>query len=221
MGDPSRAAPAAVVVGGTALAREAAGAVLRAAGIEVGPAQPDAVVVLVDPTSRDWDVSHDLGGRVVVLSTHVLDADAVLAAVLRGADAVVEADGPSERLSHAVTTVAAGGTDLSPALVRRVADALRAQSQGDGPTISLTPRERDILASIDAGETVKQTARSLGIAPKTVENLQSRLFRKLGVRNRAQAVALAHSLGLIDDEEPDDVDVSPPASGQWGVGGGP
>ena len=197
MGDPSRAAPAAVVVGGTALAREAAAAVLRAAGITVGPPQPDAVVVLVDPTATDWNVSHDLGGRVVVLSTGVLDADAVLAAVLRGADAVVEADGPSERLSHAVATVAAGGTDLSPALVRRVADALRAQSQGDGPTISLTPRERDILASIDAGETVKQTARSLGIAPKTVENLQGRLFRKLGARNRAQAVARAHALGLL------------------------
>ena len=44
---------------------------------------------------------------------------------------------------------------------------------------------------------MKQTARDLGIAPKTVENLQGRLFRKLGARNRAQAVARAHALGLL------------------------
>jgi DNA-binding CsgD family transcriptional regulator len=63
--------------------------------------------------------------------------------------------------------------------------------------LSLTPREREILASIDRGDSVKQTARSLGIAVKTVESLQGRLFRKLGVRNRAQAVAAAHTRGLL------------------------
>ena len=62
---------------------------------------------------------------------------------------------------------------------------------------SLTPREIDILASIDRGEVVKQTARQLGISEKTVQNIQSRLFRKLGARNRAQAVARAHELGLL------------------------
>jgi DNA-binding CsgD family transcriptional regulator len=45
---------------------------------------------------------------------------------------------------------------------------------------------------------VKQTARTLGIAMKTVENLQSRMFRKLGARNRAHAVTIAHRLGLLD-----------------------
>jgi DNA-binding CsgD family transcriptional regulator len=63
--------------------------------------------------------------------------------------------------------------------------------------ITLTPREVDILESIERGESVKQTARSLGIAIKTVENLQSRLFRKLGARNRAQAIAKAHDLNLL------------------------
>jgi DNA-binding CsgD family transcriptional regulator len=58
----------------------------------------------------------------------------------------------------------------------------------------------DIIQSITRGEVIKQTAIALGISAKTVENLQSRLFRKLGVRNRAQAVARAHSLGLIPAE---------------------
>jgi DNA-binding CsgD family transcriptional regulator len=62
----------------------------------------------------------------------------------------------------------------------------------------LTARERDILASIADGHTVRQTARVLGIAAKTVENTQARLFRKLDARNRAEALTVAYRLGLID-----------------------
>jgi two-component system nitrate/nitrite response regulator NarL len=78
-----------------------------------------------------------------------------------------------------------------------VAEAARGRRRESGPMDALTRRELDILLSIDRGETVKQTARSLGISAKTVENLQSRLFRKLSVRNRAQAVSRAHALGLL------------------------
>jgi len=62
----------------------------------------------------------------------------------------------------------------------------------------LTTREGEILSSIARGDTVRQTARTLGIAEKTVENTQARLFRKLGARNRAGALANAHELGLVD-----------------------
>jgi two-component system, NarL family, nitrate/nitrite response regulator NarL len=61
----------------------------------------------------------------------------------------------------------------------------------------LTARERDILGSIASGHTVRQTARSLGIATKTVENTQARLFRKLGTHNRPETLIAAYRLGLI------------------------
>jgi len=61
----------------------------------------------------------------------------------------------------------------------------------------LTARERDILSSIACGHTIRQTARALGIAAKTVENTQARLFRKLGTRNRAETLAIADGWGLI------------------------
>ncbi|HKT03180.1 MAG TPA: LuxR C-terminal-related transcriptional regulator, partial [Rugosimonospora sp.] len=64
---------------------------------------------------------------------------------------------------------------------------------------ALTIRERDILRSIGEGHTVLQTARTLGIAKKTVESTQARLFRKLGVRNRAEALATGYRLGLVDE----------------------
>jgi DNA-binding NarL/FixJ family response regulator len=62
----------------------------------------------------------------------------------------------------------------------------------------LTARECDILRSIASGHTVRQTARQLGIAEKTVENTQGHLFRKLGARNRAGALSAAHALGLLE-----------------------
>jgi DNA-binding NarL/FixJ family response regulator len=64
--------------------------------------------------------------------------------------------------------------------------------------VTVTARECDILRSISRGHTVRQTAQSLGIAPKTVENTQARLFGKLGVRNRAGALVAAYTLGLLE-----------------------
>ena len=57
------------------------------------------------------------------------------------------------------------------------------------------------------GHSIRQTARALGIAPKTVENVQTRLFRKLGVRNRSGALAVAERFGLLPAPTPaaDDV----------------
>lgn len=78
---------------------------------------------------------------------------------------------------------------------------------------ALTVRETQILRSIASGDTVRQTARSLGIAVKTVENTQARLFRKLGTGTRAAALAQALELGLVDlagpDAQPDAATASP------------
>jgi DNA-binding CsgD family transcriptional regulator len=66
----------------------------------------------------------------------------------------------------------------------------------------LTARESDILRWLAQGYSIRQTARVLGIAPKTVENVQTRLFRKLGVRNRSGALAVADAFGLLPQGVP-------------------
>jgi two-component system, NarL family, nitrate/nitrite response regulator NarL len=68
---------------------------------------------------------------------------------------------------------------------------------GTGNLPELTSRESDILQSLANGHSIRQTARVLGIAPKTVENVQTRLFRKLGVRNRSGALTVADAFGLL------------------------
>lgn len=156
------------------------------------------VAVLVDPRPEDWSTVARLDARVVLVLSGQLEEAMVVRAFLHGADAVVPASRAIQELVPVVELVGSGCTLVHPAQLRALIDLARGQVSGEHRSaLSLTPREREILASIDRGESVKQTARSLGIAAKTVENLQGRLFRKLGVRNRAQAVAAAHNRGLL------------------------
>lgn len=156
------------------------------------------VAVLVDPRPEDWSTVARLDARVVLVLSGQLEEAAVVRAFLHGADAVVPASRAIQELVPVVELVGSGCTLVHPAQLRALIDLARGQVSGEHRSaLSLTPREREILASIDRGESVKQTARSLGIAAKTVENLQGRLFRKLGVRNRAQAVAAAHNRRLL------------------------
>jgi DNA-binding NarL/FixJ family response regulator len=73
-----------------------------------------------------------------------------------------------------------------------------APSIGGADPPVLTIREHEILHSIASGHTVRQTARALGIADKTVQNTQARLFRKLGARNRSETLTIAYRLGMVD-----------------------
>jgi DNA-binding NarL/FixJ family response regulator len=158
-----------------------------------------AVAVLVEPSDEDWEAARELGARIVLVVPDEIDRALAVQAVLRGADALLPAAQAPARLEETVELVAAGHALVDPALFRTVLDALRLRLAGQAtPAVELTQRERQILASIDRGDSVKQTARALGISVKTVENLQHRLFRKLGVRNRAEAVAAAHTRRLLD-----------------------
>jgi DNA-binding NarL/FixJ family response regulator len=171
---------------------------LRSAGVTLsddGRPRADVVNVLVNPAAADWAAAADRRVPTVVVSDAAVDEAQVADAVLRGADAVLATESGPEAVARAIEIVSEGGVDLTPSEMRAVAD--RARAAGGTPDVCLTPRETDILVSIAAGRSVKQTARALGIATKTVENLQGQLFRKLRSRNRAQAVARAHALGLL------------------------
>jgi DNA-binding NarL/FixJ family response regulator len=158
------------------------------------------VAVLVDPEPDDWQAVGDLGLRAVLVPAEQPEQADVAEAVIRGVDAVVPAHDVAEHLLPAFAAVREGYLMLGAAQGRSLIDAAftRLSENRSLWPVELTPRERDILLSIDLGHSVRQTARQLGISARTVENHQSRLFRKLGVRNRAEALAVAHGLGLID-----------------------
>jgi DNA-binding NarL/FixJ family response regulator len=160
------------------------------------PEDGPVVAVLVEPAAADWEAARTAGVPVVVVVEPELDEERRVALVLRGAEAIIDTDRLSSTVGRVLEVVAGGGSDLTPSQSRALAQLARKAAAGDHSR-ALTTREREIIASIAAGDSVKQTALALGISAKTVENLQSRLFRKLGVRNRAQAVARAHALGLL------------------------
>jgi DNA-binding NarL/FixJ family response regulator len=169
------------------------------AGVEVGPSSESSTVVLVRPGPAEWArVAALRPERVVVVDEAGSDA-AVVELVTRGADGVVDLAQPIAKVA-ALVSDGSGGPALDDAQVRAVVEALRASKVPAAERDRLTDREHEVLRCIDGGMSVKQTARALAISAKTVENLQSRLFRKLGARNRAQAVLVGHRIGLLGDD---------------------
>ena len=188
------------VVGPAGLGGELFGQLLRTHGVLVADVDRSAtqaldVLVLVEPQPEQWDAARGLNLPILlVLAQEARDAE-VVEAVLAGADAVIHADTAPDAVIRVLEEVSQGGSILRPSQARILASVAR--SAAARPGVVLSRRESEIVASIAQGKAVKQTARDLGISAKTVENLQGRLFRKLGVRNRAQAVARAHGLGLL------------------------
>lgn len=155
------------------------------------------VCVLTEPESLHWEAAKLAGAPVVLVAATTLDERATVAAVVGGADAVIDCTDDGAAVVEAVLAVADEGTVLTPKQARAVTRALRQRDAEAGGPPTLTGREAEILQAIHEGQSVKQTADRLGVAAKTVENLQLRLFRKIGARNRAQAVVRAHALGLL------------------------
>jgi two-component system, NarL family, nitrate/nitrite response regulator NarL len=199
-----------VLLGPNGMLRDLVAAVLTVQGIKVEVASAERfevpmiaagslpVLVLVEPGRQEWASAREYPGSVVLVSDRELNDDEAVEAVMEGADAVLHADVSPRELASAIASVCRGETVLSSSQVKRLVESARL-SHGRQSQETLTPREIEILASVERGESVKQTARVLGITPKTVENLQSRLFRKLGAKNRAHAVVMAHRLGFLSN----------------------
>lgn len=153
------------------------------------------VAVLVDPEPDDWSVTVALSAPAVLIrNTDVPEPLAIADALVRQASGVVAMADIATGLTPTLIAVTQGLMLMS----WRYAGMLLKWAPTPSPTMpKLTAREYDILGSIARGYTVRQTAGTLGIAAKTVENTQARIFRKLGVRNRMEALTAARALGLI------------------------
>lgn len=167
---------------------------------------PDVLVLEVDGSPEClaglWDLrSRALGTRVLVLSSRT-NGSTLLEAMRIGVAGWLETGDGLRSVGEAIRRVADGERIVAPALERAaVAElgrfALRAR-EGSRMEASLTGREREILALISGGLTMQQVGKRLGISPRTVETHVAKLYRKLGVRTRVQAVARAAQLGLLD-----------------------
>jgi DNA-binding NarL/FixJ family response regulator len=159
------------------------------------------VRVLVNPTPQHWRVASTLSRSAVVVHSGPLQRESVAEVLSNGGLAIVPADHIEDRLIPVVNLVVEGYIVMDSTTTRPFLNhALTPVPERNPLPLALTAREHDILRSIGRSHTVRQTARSLGIAVKTVENAQGHLFNKLGVHNRAHALAAAYTLGLLQPD---------------------
>jgi DNA-binding NarL/FixJ family response regulator len=137
--------------------------------------------------------------RVLVLTTYDVD-ELVYRALRAGADGFLLKTTPAERLVEGVRLVAQGEALLSPSLTRRLNEQHvdRPAPQGaEAALAGLTAREREVLHLIAQGRSNPEIAAALYVSHTTVKTHVNRLFAKLRLENRVQAVVLAYECGLV------------------------
>lgn len=120
--------------------------------------------------------------RVLILTSYGTSED-LGRALAAGACGAVLKTVSNEALAAAIRAVAAGRPVVAPEIARMIAD--------EPPTAELTERQREILASATRGLTNEEIARQFGITASCVKQHLSSVFAKLGVANRAEAIAYA------------------------------
>lgn len=133
--------------------------------------------------------------RVLLLSAH--DESAVVyQAIQDGAAGFLPKESTRADIVAAVLNCARGRDVISPTLAAGLAGEIRRRAEPSGPVLS--PREREILNLIAAGNTIPAMASQLFLAPSTVKTHVQRLYEKLEVGDRAAAVAEAMRRGLLE-----------------------
>ena len=129
--------------------------------------------------------------HVLVLTTYDTDDD-VLPAIEAGATGYLLKDAPREELIRAVHAAYRGDAVLSPSVARRLVGHVRKPAQE-----ALSQRELDVLRLIADGEGNREAANKLFISESTVKTHLLHIYEKLGVRDRAAAVAEAYKRRLL------------------------
>jgi two-component system, NarL family, nitrate/nitrite response regulator NarL len=182
---------------------------------------------LPDGLSIDWlaEFKAEHPETQAIVTSLYDDDDLVFAALRAGADGYVLKGDGVEHMQHALRKVMLGEPPISPSIARKLMGQFRqspstasaapntalnaftepaeefipsqaaAQSSDDAPR--LTARELEVLAHIGSGLMIKQVAARLGIGYHTVNDNIKSIYRKLGIRTRAQAAAEAGKRGLI------------------------
>jgi len=141
-------------------------------------------------------ISRDgLATRVVLLTGFEESAPAYEAVAL-GAGGYLAKDAGGDRITEAIVAVAGGGTVIGAGFRGALASEIRLRERGDRPILS--GREREVLALTADGGSVAEVAKRLYLGEATVKTHLRHVYEKLGVSDRAAAVAHGMRRGLID-----------------------
>jgi len=168
--------------------------------------EPDVVLMdirmpLVDGIEATRSiVESGVEARVIVLTTYDHD-EYVFSALRAGASGFLLKDVRPPDLVAAIETVARGDALLAPSVTRRLLDRFAGELAASEPSLpgldELTDREREVLRLVALALSNAEIADRLVVSETTVKSHVSSVLRKLGLRDRVQAVVLAYDIGLV------------------------
>ncbi|GAB2866261.1 response regulator transcription factor [Lentzea nigeriaca] len=164
----------------------------------IAAASPDVVTVDVGlPDADGLRLARELRDRYPTLGIVVLTSqgedDVLFRALETGASAFVGKSAPVEEVLCAIRHAAVAASSFTAA---GLANAM-ARRRSTTARLTLSPREHEVLMLLRDGESIPAIARALYVSPSTAKTYVSRLYEKLGVSNRAQALMAALREGII------------------------
>jgi len=128
--------------------------------------------------------------QVLILTVQDSD-DAVFDAICAGASGYLLKDTPPARLIGAIRELHDGGAPMSPGIARRVLATFRRPATTAAAAQALSPRERDVLRLLADGHSYKTAAAALAVSLDTVRTHVRRIYEKLHVHSKTEAVTKA------------------------------
>lgn len=160
----------------------------------------------IEATREIVRLGRDDSSRVVILTTFDLD-EYVYEALKAGASGFLLKRTPAADLVAGIRVIAAGDGLLAPSVTHRLIENYRQRQQSLAPPRDasvlddLTDREREVLVLVARGMTNGDIAGHLYLSEGTVKTHVKRIFSKLGLHDRTQAVILAYEVGLVHPGE--------------------
>lgn len=155
-----------------------------------------------------WVSSHQPGAAVMVVTVFG-DDEHIVSSIAAGAVGYLLKDAPADEITQHIAELVGGGSPISPSVARRMLRHFKAQHPAlaglGGPPAAaqvpagqaLSPREHEVLCLIEKGLTYEEIAQALGITWHTVTGYLRRVYRKLEVNSRGEAVFEARQRGML------------------------
>ena len=158
----------------------------------------DATALIAEHSSQSPDVP------ILVISVFG-DEARVIGAIEAGAGGYLLKDEAGEDLADSIHRVVAGESPISPAIARHLITRFRQQPDSEPPNKVqadvLSEREMDVLRLASKGLTYQETATALAVSVNTIGTYTRRIYTKLAVSSRAQALFEARQLGIMRDSD--------------------
>jgi DNA-binding NarL/FixJ family response regulator len=156
--------------------------------------KPDVVLMDINLGEMDGiDCVRNLSALMpeaqVLMLTVFEDTEKIFSALAAGASGYLLKRMPPKKLVEAIEEVCAGGSPMSAPIARKVVKSFKSTPAHGDDSADLSPREHSVLNGLAEGLAYKQIADELGVSIHTVRNYIRRIYEKLHVRSRTEAVA--------------------------------